>query len=124
AVRSLQAPTGPQGYDFIYLATSKRTPPSQIRKILTIFGINTKRIIGLLIHNSFKDELIATLAKKQLHPLTFNPLEASVIADPLYNDASEAEKITKATDIHHQRIAKICKNLKNTHLSNAIINYF
>jgi hypothetical protein len=134
AVRSLQAPSGPQGYDFIYLATPKRTPPSQIRKIFTIFGVNTKRIIdihtptrgitGLLIHNSFKDELITALAKKNLHPVTFNPLDASVIADPLYIDDSETEKITKATEIHHQRIGKICKNIKNKHLGNAIINYF
>jgi hypothetical protein len=134
AVRSLQASSGPQGYEFIYLATPKRTPASQTRKILTIFGINTKRIIdihaptrgviGLLIHQSFKDELTAALEKKKINPITFDPHAATVIVDPRYSDYTADEKSEKATEIHHQRIGRICHNLKNKHLGNAIINFF
>jgi hypothetical protein len=134
AVRSLQTPLGPKGYDFIYLATPRRTSPGQLRKIFTIFGVNTKRIIdihaptrgivGLLIHQSFKEELIDTLAKKNITPIEFNPLAASIIADPLYANDTDDVKSAKATDIHHQRIAKICKRMKNKFLGNAIITHF
>ncbi|CAO3600948.1 unnamed protein product [Absidia cylindrospora] len=134
AVRSLQAPSGPQGYNFVYLSTPKRTPPSQIRKIMTIFGVNTKRIIdihtptrgviGLLIHQSFHDELITTLATKNITPLDFDPSAATVIVDTMYDDYNDAEKSDKALQIHHQRISRICHRLDNKHLGNAIMHYF
>ncbi|CAO3588823.1 unnamed protein product [Absidia cylindrospora] len=134
AVRSLQAPSGPQGYNFVYLSTPKRTPPSHVRKIMTIIGVNTKRIIdihtptrgviGLLIHQSFQDELTTTLAKKNITPLDFDPSDASVIVDPMYNDYNNDDKSDKAFQIHIKRISRICQRLGNKHLGNAIMHYF
>jgi uncharacterized coiled-coil protein SlyX len=134
ALRHFQEPVGPSGYTFLYLSTPRRTTPGELRKTFTILGVNTKRIIdihaptrgvlGILIHKSYEQELTTLLTTHKLKPLDFNPLSATVIVDPRYDDHSTAARTEKATIIHQHRIGRICHRLRNQHLGNAIITHF
>jgi hypothetical protein len=134
ALRHFQEPVGPSGYTFLYLNTPRRTTPGELRKTFTILGVNTKRIIdihaptrgvlGILIHNSYEQELTTLLTTHKLKPLNFNPTAASVIVDPRYDDHSTAARTQKATTIQQHRIGRICHRLRNQHLGNAIITHF
>ena len=127
-------PSIPQGYTFVYLPSPYCMPHSEVRKRLRILGVAqarvldihfpTKGIVGLLIHNSFKTDLVTALTKGGIKLVDFDPLSPNIIMDPRLDSLTETEKIKQAQDIHQRRIFRTCLQIPQAYLGNAIIRYF
>ena len=127
-------PSTPLGYNFVYLSSPYRMPHSEVRKRLRILGVAqarvldiyfpTKGVVGLLIHNSFKNDLESALAKGGIKLVDFDPLSPMVIMDPKLDTLTKMEKQQQAADIHQRHIFRTCLQIPHAYLGNAIIRYF
>ncbi|CAO3659212.1 unnamed protein product [Rhizopus stolonifer] len=86
AARAFQEPTGPSGFDYIYIPRSRRLTRKEVRTRLQTMKVDPYRVlditfparsvVGLLIHAQYKDTLLDRLAKANIRPrLDFDPCD-------------------------------------------------
>ncbi|KAI7872345.1 hypothetical protein BDF14DRAFT_1877565 [Spinellus fusiger] len=133
-VRALQEPTGPSVYDFVYLPCRRYLKYGQIRKMLGSLKIQQSRIIdihfpargtiALLVHGSFKQELKEKLEKSKIKlQASFDPVAATVIADPKLQQESDSTKAVMAQKLFEQRMSNTCLRAP-IHLGYSIARHF
>lgn len=114
AARAFQPPRpldAPSGYAFVYIPRSRRMDRKEIRKLFSKLGIENssisfpaRSVIGVLVHQEFKQELIDTIigSKGQITK-DFNPLAHEHIVDPQYNNLAVANRTRLAKAFHQDR---------------------
>ena len=95
---------------------------SEVRNRLRILGVAQAQvldihflingIVGLLIHNSFKTDLVTALTKGGIKLMDFDSLSPNVIMDPRLDSLIETEKIKQAQDIHQRHIFRTCLQIR------------
>ncbi|KAG1440869.1 hypothetical protein G6F56_011738 [Rhizopus delemar] len=114
AARAFQEPTGPSGFDYVYIPRSRRLTRKEVRTRLQAMKIDPYRVlditfparsvVGLLIHAQYKDTLLDRLAKANIRPrLDFDPCDPKYIADPKHEQKTLAERTTIALSAHSNR---------------------
>ncbi|CAO3608483.1 unnamed protein product [Cunninghamella blakesleeana] len=105
-----------------------------VSQILAIVGINnrcilnvhflTRDVVSLLVHKTYKQEIVDILIKGKIQLITFNPTDPKVICDSIHLNKSDEEKSALVTSIYHNRITRLCKNIQPKHLDISIIRHF
>ncbi|CAO3698016.1 unnamed protein product [Rhizopus stolonifer] len=114
AARAFQEPTGPSGFDYIYIPRSRRLTRKEVRTRLQTMKVDPYRVlditfparsvVGLLIHAQYKDTLLDRLAKANIRPrLDFDPCDPKYIADPKHEHKTLEERETIAITAHSNR---------------------
>ncbi|KAG0973712.1 hypothetical protein G6F29_012676 [Rhizopus arrhizus] len=126
--------TETNGYDTIYIPRSRRLSRTEIRRRFHRLGIDINRIIdislparsviGLLVHQAFKSELVATLQDCHIQIIPdFSPSAPEHIADPnvaRYFIAQQWINETLTTDIIKHRVPQPLKKRKTEDSSSII----
>ena len=136
AQRLLQPGNDQTGYTIVYMPSPRRTTHSEIRRALSVLGAATERVldvhfpvhgvVGLLIHQSYEQELVALLKQNKLTPRSgFNPTAASTIGDPaLLAKLTESQRATEAKKLYNDRMLSMCLRMPKVHLGVAIMRHF
>lgn len=114
AARAFQEPTGPSGFDYIYIPRSRRLTRKEVRTRLQAMKIDSYRVlditfparsvVGLLIHAQYKETLLDRLAKVNIRPrLDFDPCDPKYIADPKHEQKTLSERTYIALSAHSNR---------------------
>lgn len=122
------------GYDTVYIPRSRRLSRVEIRGRFHRLGIDTNRIIdislparsviGLLIHQAFKSELVATLTACNIEIISvFSPSSPEHIADPKYNTCSIEERTRLGHALHQDRCIRTLRFIR-PHLVSSVARYF
>ncbi|KAI8968609.1 hypothetical protein BDF20DRAFT_803873, partial [Mycotypha africana] len=119
-------PTGPQGFQYIYLHRSRRLTHVECRKNLRLLGAEPSRIldimfparnvVGLLVHIQYQEEFLQILAKANVKPINseFDPTDGKHVADPKYASLSNDERNIKAAELHRDRCLHTLEFLAST----------
>lgn len=122
------------GYDTIYIPRSRRLSRTEIRRRFHRLGIDINRIIdislparsviGLLVHQAFKSELVAHLQECHIPIIPdFSPSAPEHIADPKYNNCSVEERTRLGQALHQDRCIRTLRFIR-PHLTSSDARYF
>lgn len=121
SIRAFQAPTGPQGYEYMYLPSRNRSTRQSTRQKLRNLGIETNRVldihypargvVALLLHVQYHEELSTKFKELDIQPLTFNPLDPANLHDPDLIDQSELAKTLAMQGIHNDRMLRALEHI-------------
>ncbi|KAG1539561.1 hypothetical protein G6F49_012342 [Rhizopus delemar] len=122
------------GYDTIYIPRSRRLSRTEIRRRFHRLGIDLNRIIdislparsviGLLVHQAFKSELVANLQECHIPIIPdFSPSAPEHIADPKYNNCSVGERTRLGQALHQDRCIRTLRFIR-PHLTSSVARYF
>ncbi|OAD68803.1 hypothetical protein PHYBLDRAFT_150393 [Phycomyces blakesleeanus NRRL 1555(-)] len=123
SARMFAIPTGPKGYQYVYIPRSRRLTHREVRNSLKTLGVDTGRIldinfpakdvVGILVHNQYAEKFQTTLTTVAIEILdAFDPLDPKNIADPKYKSLSDSELEEVAAELHSDRCMKALKYLR------------
>ncbi|OAD78125.1 hypothetical protein PHYBLDRAFT_164998 [Phycomyces blakesleeanus NRRL 1555(-)] len=123
SARMFAIPTGPKGYQYVYIPRSCRLTHREVRNSLKTLGVDTGRIldinfsakdvVGILVHNQYAEKFQTTLTTVAIEILdAFDPLDPKNIADPKYKSLSDSELEEVAAELHSDRCLKALKYLR------------
>ncbi|RKP35402.1 hypothetical protein BJ085DRAFT_1702, partial [Dimargaris cristalligena] len=137
ATRAFQLPTGPQGYEYIIIPRGRKMSRTEARRSLCVLGIDTARILdiifparnhaALLVHQQYSTTLCATLKAAKVTPIEdFEFWDPKHLADPKFDNESDASKHTIAMEIHRDRCIRSLMFLSanRPHVATAIGYFF
>jgi hypothetical protein len=119
------ASSGPQGFDYVYIARSRKITRSEVRRRLRSIGVDTNRVldinfpatgvIGVLVHTLYVLDFSKIMTSVQAELIEgFDPLDPAHIADPAYDSYSEEARANKAMELHGNRCLNALVFLHNT----------
>ncbi|OAD75515.1 hypothetical protein PHYBLDRAFT_166752 [Phycomyces blakesleeanus NRRL 1555(-)] len=122
SARMFAIPTGPKGYQYVYIPRSCRLTHREVRNSLKTLGVDTghildinflaKDVVGILVHNQYAEKFQTTLTTVAIEILdAFDPLDPKNIADPKYKSLSDSELEEVAAELHSDRCLKALKYL-------------
>ncbi|OAD71771.1 hypothetical protein PHYBLDRAFT_147531 [Phycomyces blakesleeanus NRRL 1555(-)] len=122
SARMFAIPTGPKGYQYVYIPRSRHLTHREVRNSLKTLGVDTghildinfpaKDVVGILVHNQYAEKFQITLTTVAIEILdTFDPLDPKNIADPKYKSLSDSELEEVAAELHSDRCLKALKYL-------------
>ncbi|KAG1026495.1 hypothetical protein G6F25_012673 [Rhizopus arrhizus] len=122
------------GYDTVYIPRSRRLSRTEIQRRFHLLGIDINRIIdislpartviGLLVHQTFKSELVATLQDCHIQIIPdFSPSAPEHIADPKYSTYSVEERYRLGKAFHQDRCIRTLRFIR-PHLTPSVARYF
>jgi hypothetical protein len=121
AVRAFQEPTGPQGYEYLYLPSRNRSTRQNTRQKLRALGIETNRVldiyfparqvVALLLHVQYHAEVSTKLQEMGITPLTFDPLDPTHLKDPQYDGLSTVARTAAMEGIHYGRMIRTLEHI-------------
>jgi hypothetical protein len=111
AARIFQPVSGPQGFEYVYFPRGRKASPAELRKKLRLLGIDPRRVldicfpakavVGILVHLQYKEELVSSLGKAKIQPLSgFDPLDPAHLGDPKFASAPEESRGLEMARIH------------------------
>ncbi|OAD75680.1 hypothetical protein PHYBLDRAFT_166906 [Phycomyces blakesleeanus NRRL 1555(-)] len=123
SARMFAIPTGPKGYQYVYIPRSRRLTHREVRNSLKTLGVDTGRIldinfpakdvVGILVYNQYAEKFQTTLTTVAIEILdTFDPLDPKNIADPKYKSLCDSELEEVAAELHSDRCLKALKYLR------------
>ena len=136
AQRLLQPGSDQTGYTIVYMPSPRHTLHSKIRCALSVLGMAKEQVldvhfpahgvVGLLIQQSFEQELTNLLKQNKLSPKAdFNPIAASTIGDPaLLAKLNEIQRAEEAKKLYQDCMLSLCLRMPKVHLGVAIMRHF
>ncbi|OAD65301.1 hypothetical protein PHYBLDRAFT_176220 [Phycomyces blakesleeanus NRRL 1555(-)] len=123
SARMFAIPTGPKGYQYVYILRSHCLTHREVRNSLKALGVDTgrildinfpaKNVVGILVHNQYAEKFQATLTTVAIEILdTFDPLDPKNIADPKYKSLFDSELEEVAAELHSDHCLKALKYLR------------
>ncbi|OAD66963.1 hypothetical protein PHYBLDRAFT_174673 [Phycomyces blakesleeanus NRRL 1555(-)] len=114
SVHMFALPSGPSGYEYVYIPRSRRLKHKEVRSSLRTLGVDSSRlldinfpargVIGILVHVQYADTFKAKLTTASVEILdAFDPLDPDNVADPKYASLSTHELANTAAMLHHDR---------------------
>jgi hypothetical protein len=79
--------------------TAIQIDPSRILDIT----LPSRKVVGLLIHVGYKEQLMTILARAEVTAIPFNPTDSSHLQDPSLSHLSPAQRQAKALAVHRER---------------------
>ncbi|GAB5589158.1 hypothetical protein Unana1_04058 [Umbelopsis nana] len=134
AARVFQTPSGPQGFEFLYLPRTRRMDRSDVRRRLRRLAIDTSRVmdiifpsrtvVGLLVYSQYKPTVTSLLqeVKVELVP-DFDPVDPKHIADPKHETLSNSERSRLAIQLHRDRLLRGL-NFMRPHVAPAVAHAY
>ncbi|KAI8335680.1 hypothetical protein BD560DRAFT_440475 [Blakeslea trispora] len=84
----------------------------------------TRNVVALLVHNDYRQQLMDTLKKAKVEPLTnFSPVDPSILTNTEYSTLSVEEKTRIATEKHNQRLVRALPFIQD-YISKAVASFF
>ncbi|OAD68534.1 hypothetical protein PHYBLDRAFT_150124 [Phycomyces blakesleeanus NRRL 1555(-)] len=123
SVRMFALPSGPSGYEYVYIPRSRRLKHKEVRSSLRTLGVDSSRlldinfpargVIGILVHVQYADTFKAKLTTASVEILdAFDPLDPDNVADPKYASLSTHELANTAAMLHHDRCLQALQFLR------------
>ncbi|KAF7720518.1 hypothetical protein EC973_007882, partial [Apophysomyces ossiformis] len=123
AARGFQVPSGPQGFDYLYIPRGRRMDRPEIRRRLRKLGLEstrildisfpTRKVIGLLVHAQYAPIVLELLEKAKVNIVKdFDPTNPSHLADPKFEPLSAAERQSHAIQLNRQRCINALKFMR------------
>ncbi|OAD72682.1 hypothetical protein PHYBLDRAFT_168947 [Phycomyces blakesleeanus NRRL 1555(-)] len=123
SVRMFALPSGPSGYEYVYIPRSRRLKHKEVRSSLRTLGVDSSRlldinfpargVIGILVHVQYADTFKAKLTNASVEILdAFDPLDPDNVADPKYASLSTHELANTAAMLHHDRCLQALQFLR------------
>jgi hypothetical protein len=130
-------PSAPRGFEYLYLNRNRKLSRAEVRRNLRLLGLDLSRlldicfpgpkVIGLLVHVLYKEEVISLLAAAKV-PLVdgFDPLDPVNLADPELQHLSLADKANECAELQFTRCSRALSRLGagRAHLVGPIGKYF
>jgi hypothetical protein len=121
SIRAFQEPTGPQGYEYLYLPSRNRSSRQATRQKLRTIGIETNRVldiysparnvVALLLHVQYHAEVTTKLQAMGINPLNFDPLEPIHLKDPQFEGLSTESRALAMEGIHYARMVRTLEHI-------------
>ncbi|OAD66603.1 hypothetical protein PHYBLDRAFT_175148 [Phycomyces blakesleeanus NRRL 1555(-)] len=134
SARMFAIPTGPKGYQYVYISRSRHLTHREVCNSLKTLGVDTGRIldinfpakdvVGILVHNQYAEKFQTTLTTVAIEILdVFDPLNPKNIADPKYKSLSDSELEEVAAELHSDCCLKALKYLR-PHVAVSVGHFF
>ncbi|KAI8334055.1 hypothetical protein BD560DRAFT_340839, partial [Blakeslea trispora] len=118
AARNFQPVSETQGFSFIYLPCCSKEPISNMREKLRKLKLQSSRLLdihystnnvmSILVHSDYPKEITCLLQLQNIDLLQdFEPTSPTLLRDPKFDDANEAQRTAAATEIHQRRLINI-----------------
>ncbi|OAD66158.1 hypothetical protein PHYBLDRAFT_73706, partial [Phycomyces blakesleeanus NRRL 1555(-)] len=116
-------PSGPSGYEYIYIPRSRRLKYKEVCSSLCTLGVDSSRlldinfpargVIGVLVHVQYADAFKAKLITASVEILdAFDPLDPDNVADPKYAPLSTHELANTAAVLYHDKCLQALQFLR------------
>ncbi|RKP33525.1 hypothetical protein BJ085DRAFT_13591 [Dimargaris cristalligena] len=137
ATHAFQLPTGPQGYEYIIIPQGHKMSCTEACHSLHVLGIDTAHILdiifpahnhtALLVYQQYSPTLCATLKSAKVTPIEdFEFWDPKHLADPKFDNESDATKYAITMEIHHDHCIYllIFLSANHPHIATAIGYFF
>ena len=122
------------GYEIVYIPRYRRLNRAEIRRRFNHLGLDTtliidisfpaRTVIGLLVHQAFKSELIKTLQDCKIEIISsFPPVALEHIVDPKFSQCNTAKRTKLGQAMHQDRCIRTLRFIR-LHLVVSIARYF
>ncbi|OAD75679.1 hypothetical protein PHYBLDRAFT_143926 [Phycomyces blakesleeanus NRRL 1555(-)] len=123
SVRMFALPSGPSGYEYVYIPRSRRLKHKEVRSSLRTLGVDSSRlldinfpargVIGILVHVQYADTFKTKVTTSSVEILdAFDPLDPDNVADPKYASLSTHELANTAAMLHYDRCLQALQFLR------------
>lgn len=114
--------TTPPNYVFVHFPCKTRMKPSDIRKKLTLLGIDNVRIldahcpdwnvVALLVHENYVADLNTKFQLAKVGEIVYDYFDPVHLRDPRHNDKTTQEKILLLQDIRKKYLKRIISRIR------------